>query len=136
MIFIVGKITVKKPVSGKCVLMNTCTWIFLQHCIDHLYFWYHNMLLQLQHTCHKLLPYIVAENHITNWFIVSCDNSNECFHLLDSFKKWSVKHLCVSGFNFATLKDFSFEIWNWNCSDSVVLFVFVLLFDHTQYRPW
>ena len=27
---------------------------FWQHCIDHLYFWYHNILLQLQHTCHKL----------------------------------------------------------------------------------
>ena len=72
--FFVGKITIKKPVAGKCVFMNTCNGIFFQHCIEHLYFWYHNMLLQLQHTCHKLLQYFVAGNYITNWFIIPCDN--------------------------------------------------------------
>ena len=67
-------VEIKKPVAGKCVFMITCVWIFLQHCIDHLYFWYHNVLLQLQHTYHKLLPYFVTENYITNRFIISCKN--------------------------------------------------------------
>lgn len=30
----------------------------------------------------------------------------------------------------------NFELLNWNCSESVVFFVFVLLFDRTQYWPW
>jgi hypothetical protein len=122
-------------VAGKCVFINTCNLIFLQHCIEHLYFWYHNMLLQLQHTCHKLLHYFIAGNYITNWFIISCDNYNECFHLLDSFEKWSVMHLCISGMNLASLKIFLLKFGT-GTVQTVVFFVFVLFFNRIQYRPW
>jgi hypothetical protein len=129
--FFVGKITIKKPVAGKCVFMNTCNGIFFQHCIEHLYFWYHNMLLQLQHTCHKLLHYFIAGNYITNWFIISCDNYNECFHLLDSFEKWSVMHLCISGMNLASLKIFLLKFGT-GTVQTVVFFVFVLFCSSLQ----
>ena len=38
-------------------------------------------------------------------------------------QRWGVMYLCISGIDFSSFYDF--DIWFWNCSDSVIFFVFL-----------
>jgi hypothetical protein len=43
--------------------------------------------------------------------------------------QWAVMYLCVRSIDFASFYDF--DIWYWNCSDSVVFLHFILLYFQT-----
>ena len=65
-------------------------------------------------------------------YLLSKFNCNYHFYWSTCAKpvKWTIMYLCVRSIEFMSF--YEFEIWFWNCSDSVVIFVFnfIVIYKH------